>query len=149
MVASANLLPVLGKSFDGVDIFKRRTGTSYALLPFRFLRLDNDRYIATNFVGEYIVLSKSNLCAFVQHTLQPHDYAYDDLKSKHFLIDSDSTVAIDLLACKLRTKQCLLPQLTSLFLFVVTLRCEHSCPYCQVSRQSQDRVAFDMKESHA
>jgi uncharacterized protein len=97
MVASANLLPVLGKSFDDADIFKRRTGTSYALLPFRFLRLENDRYVATNFVGEYAVLSTSDLRAFVQHTLQPHDCVYDELKSKHFLIDSDSTVALDLL----------------------------------------------------
>jgi uncharacterized protein len=31
-----------------------------------------------------------------------------------------------------------------LHLFVVTLRCDHSCLYCQVSRQSEDRAAFDM-----
>jgi len=32
---------------------------------------------------------------------------------------------------------------------VVSLRCEHSCPYCQVSRQSEDRSAFDMTEQTA
>jgi Radical SAM superfamily/4Fe-4S single cluster domain len=31
----------------------------------------------------------------------------------------------------------------------VTLRCEHSCPYCQVSRQSADRARFDMSEETA
>jgi His-Xaa-Ser system radical SAM maturase HxsB len=30
-------------------------------------------------------------------------------------------------------------------MYVVTLRCDHSCPYCQVSRQSVDRHAYDMK----
>src|SRR5438034_196372 len=30
-----------------------------------------------------------------------------------------------------------------------TLRCEHSCPYCQVSRQSTDRSRFDMSEETA
>ena len=37
-----------------------------------------------------------------------------------------------------------LRQITPLHLFVVTLRCEHSCPYCQVSRQSTDRSRYDM-----
>jgi uncharacterized protein len=38
---------------------------------------------------------------------------------------------------------------TPLHIFVVTLRCEHSCPYCQVSRQSTDRSKFDMSEETA
>jgi sulfatase maturation enzyme AslB (radical SAM superfamily) len=42
-----------------------------------------------------------------------------------------------------------LRQVTPLHLFVVTLRCEHSCPYCQVSRQSTDRSRFDMSEETA
>jgi hypothetical protein len=52
------------------------------------------------------------------------------------VLDCDSSVALDLLAVKYRTKQAPLANLTSLIMFVVTLRCEHSCPYCQVSRQS-------------
>jgi uncharacterized protein len=42
-----------------------------------------------------------------------------------------------------------LRQVTPLHLFVVTLRCEHSCPYCQVSRQSTDRARYDMTEETA
>jgi sulfatase maturation enzyme AslB (radical SAM superfamily) len=38
---------------------------------------------------------------------------------------------------------------TPLHLFVVTLRCEHSCPYCQVSRRSAERDRFDMSEELA
>jgi His-Xaa-Ser system radical SAM maturase HxsB len=34
-------------------------------------------------------------------------------------------------------------------MFVVTLRCDHSCPYCQVSRVSEDRRAFDMTQETA
>ena len=34
-------------------------------------------------------------------------------------------------------------------MFVVTLRCNHSCQYCQVSRQSEDRSAYDMTEALA
>src|SRR5436305_290687 len=36
-----------------------------------------------------------------------------------------------------------------LHIFVTTLRCEHSCHYCQVSRQSADRVKYDMSEETA
>lgn len=142
-------LPLLGKAFAGRAVYEERTGRSYALLPLRFLVLDTDRYVATNFAGEHVVLNAPDLHALVRHNLSPHTQLYDELKSKHFLFDGDSDVAIDLLACKYRTKHSLLSQLTSLFLFVVTLRCEHSCPYCQVSRQSQDRHAFDMQDSHA
>jgi His-Xaa-Ser system radical SAM maturase HxsB len=34
-------------------------------------------------------------------------------------------------------------------MFVVTLRCEHSCLYCQVSRQSEDKHKFDMSRTTA
>src|SRR5262249_14375984 len=51
-----------------------------------------------------------------------------------------------LLAARLRSRMSFLQQMTPLHIFVVTLRCEHSCPYCQVSRQSTDRSRFDMSE---
>jgi His-Xaa-Ser system radical SAM maturase HxsB len=38
---------------------------------------------------------------------------------------------------------------TALHILVVTLRCEHSCPYCQVSRRSTEAGTFDMTEEHA
>lgn len=142
-------LPLLQPSFRQAADFRRRAGHSYTLLPFRFLRLDEDRYLASNFAGEFAVVGDSDLLAFVHHQLPIHSPIYNELKSKHFLVDADSTVALDLLAAQYRTKQSLLPRLTSLFMFVVTLRCEHSCPYCQVSRQSQDRRAFDMTEEDA
>src|SRR6185437_5295053 len=55
----------------------------------------------------------------------------------------------DLLALKTRTKYSRLPNFTGLHLFVVTLRCEHSCPYCQVSRQNDDKADFDMSVEYA
>ena len=148
MSESKYTLP-LAKGFLPQAAFHERAGLEYSLLPFRFMRLDNYRYIATNFAGEHLVLHEQELFDFAQHKLAAHSPIYNRLKSKHFLLDGDSTVALDLLACKYRTKQSLLAELTSLFMFVVTLRCEHSCPYCQVSRQSRDRDAFDMSLEHA
>jgi len=40
----------------------------------------------------------------VRHQLPATDRLYEDLKSKHFVIDRDSSVATELLALKVRTK---------------------------------------------
>jgi uncharacterized protein len=116
----------------------------YGLLPFRFLRLDAKRYVVVNEVGEWEVLDRTSLDALVRKTLPQGTPLYRSLKSKHFLQDSDSDVAVDLLALKVRSKRNLVAEFTRLHMFVVTLRCNHSCKYCQVSRQSEDRSAFDM-----
>jgi uncharacterized radical SAM superfamily Fe-S cluster-containing enzyme len=103
----------------------------------------------TNFVGEYTVLPKGTVRQLVRHELDMSSGVYEELASKHFVLDGDSSVALDLLAVKYRTKQSLLANFTSLFMYVVTLRCDHSCPYCQVSRQSVDRHSYDMKPEMA
>jgi len=135
--------------FVPIESYEARRGKHYSLLPCRFLSLDSERYVVTNFAGEYVVLTRLLLNKFVTHKLEPGSDIYDTLKSRHFLLDDESTVALDLLATKFRTKQALVSNFTSLHIFVVTLRCDHSCPYCQVSRQSEDRAAFDMTEEMA
>ena len=116
----------------------------YTLLPFRFIRLEGRRYVATNLAGEYHVLSWGELQDLVRKRLDRESPLYNDLKAKHFLMDGDSSVALDLLALKYRTKMATITNFTGLHIFVVTLRCDHSCEYCQVSRQTEDRTAFDM-----
>ncbi len=135
--------------FLALSAYEAPLSEGYKLLPFRFTRLDERDYVLTNQAGEYIVLDRSQLDDFARHRLPPATRTYGDLKSKHFLMDADSSVAIDLLALKLRTKLDRLAQFTGLHIFVVSLRCEHSCPYCQVSRQSDDRTAFDMSAETA
>ena len=117
---------------------------AYALLPLRFIRLDAGRYVAVNEVGEWQTLARPELEALVRKQLPGNTPLYYSLKSKHFILDRDSDVAVDLLALKIRTKRHRIAEFTSLHMFVVTLRCNHSCKYCQVSRQSEDRTAFDM-----
>jgi uncharacterized protein len=121
----------------------------YNLLPFRFLVLDSDRYILTNLVGEYLILSKSELEQLAQKQLGPQEPIFQDLQARHFLYYPGEEIALELLSVKYRTKQNCLPSFTNLHIFVVTLRCDHSCHYCQVSRQSEDKLAFDMTPSMA
>jgi His-Xaa-Ser system radical SAM maturase HxsB len=122
--------------------------SAYRLLPFRFLRFDGARTLLVNEVGEYHFLPHHDFNRFVRHDLPPGE-AYLDLKAKQFLFDSDSLAPFELLATKYRTKKSFLDGFTSLHIFVVTLRCEHSCHYCQVSRVSADRTRYDMTEETA
>ena len=105
--------------------------------------------LLTNEVGEYLIVSRKELEEYVRKTLSKSSTLYHDLESKHFLFDDDSNIAIELLGLKYRTKAHKISQFTSLHMFVVTLRCDYSCKYCQVSRQTDDKISFDMTQDSA
>jgi uncharacterized protein len=130
--------------FEPLAAYQSDLSDGYKLLPLNFTELDAQRYVLTNFVGEFHILEKAIAKDFLRHRLERTSPHYADLKSKHFLLDADSSVAIDLLALKTRTRLDRTSNFTGLHLFVVSLRCEHSCPYCQVSRQNDDKTDFDM-----
>lgn len=120
--------------------------SAYSLLPFRFERREHEQYLLINEVGEYENLSSTDFHQFVNHQLSPATVNYNKLKAKHFLSDGTSSALMDQLASKYRTKKLFLEGFTKLHIFVTTLRCNQSCPYCQVSRQNENAGAFDMSE---
>jgi uncharacterized protein len=135
---------VLAKRFSPLPHFRASESSGYRLLPLRFTPLDGSRYVLSNIAGEFRILSRELIEQLITHQLTPGSDTYDDLKSGHFLYDNDSDVALELLGLKYRSKLSRVAQFTGLHMFVVTLRCDHTCQYCQVSRQTEDRVAFDM-----
>ena len=134
--------------FQTIEFYKEEKN-NYNLLPFRFSNLSDDSILLTNLVGEYFISSRETLEDLVKHKLKKNDLNYKLLRSKHFLYDEQTKVAKDLLSIKYKTKLNNLSQFTSLHMFVVSLRCEHSCPYCQVSRQSDDKHKYDMSREVA
>jgi His-Xaa-Ser system radical SAM maturase HxsB len=136
--------------FQPIEFYQRTAKATYQLLPFRFAPLDDvGIYALTNLAGEHLVVSAERLQQLVRHELPTSSPDYEDLRARHFLYDDSSKLAPDLLALKVRSRYRRLADFTALHIFVVTLRCEHSCPYCQVSRQTQDTEAFDMSRSTA
>jgi uncharacterized protein len=121
----------------------------YRILPLRFMRWSAREVFVTNEVGEFLFMDADSFAAFAAHRLSRTASEYRDLKARHLVDDSDSDVPIELLATKVRTKRDFVRGFTRLHLFVVTLRCDHSCPYCQVSRVTQDRTTFDMTRETA
>lgn len=120
------------------------TKGQYQLLPFKFEPLDDDDVVITNFVGEFAFISREELRATVSKSLDPSSKTYSLLRSRHFIKEFGDEASVELLSLKARTKYSKLRNFTNLHIFVVTLRCDHSCQYCQVSRQSENKAAFDM-----
>src|SRR6266542_2333582 len=134
-------------AFQLREAFTPRDG--YRLLPFRFLQFDDNRKLVVNEVGESHFIADADFSAFVEGALEARSHVYQDLKAKHFLFDSASLAPFELLVAKYRTKKSFLDGFARLHIFVVTLRCEHSCHYCQVSRVSSDRPRYDMTAESA
>ncbi len=119
------------------------------LLPIRFERLGADRLLVGNMVGDLTEMTEAELDRLCALDLAPGDGLYERAFEKLFIGSAEQRTQQQLLALRLRSRLSFLRAATPLHLFVVTLRCEHSCPYCQVSRQSQDRQRYDMDRDTA
>jgi uncharacterized protein len=117
-------------------------------LPFRFERRPRD-YLVSNMVGDFVALTHDEFARLVDLRIAPGDGLYEKAYAAHLIGRQAQRAQYQLLALRLRSRMAFLRQMTPLHLFVVTLRCEHSCPYCQVSRQSTDRSRYDMSEETA
>jgi uncharacterized protein len=119
-----------------------------SLLPFRFTRL-LDQELLVNEAGEFLFAPNGTVQVLADGTIGAQSELYKDLKAKHIVYDDTSSPLLDVLATKIRTKYEHIIGGTKLHIFVVTLRCEHSCHYCQVSRQTASKGEFDMTEATA
>jgi uncharacterized protein len=114
-----------------------------SLLPFRLARLFGQELLV-NEAGEFLFAPDGTVSALADGTVDVQSTLYKDLKAKHFVFDDTSSPLLDVFATKIRSKYDHLIGGTKLHIFVVTLRCEHSCHYCQVSRQTANKGEFDM-----
>jgi len=137
----------LAPSFQGRAAFS--PNVAYRLLPCRFGTLDEGRSIVSSLGGEHLVVPTPVLRDFLEHRLPIDSMWFPEFESRHLLYTDDFALKAEILAAQYRTRQSLLPNGAALHIFVVTLRCDNACQYCQVSRVSEDRSAFDMTEATA
>ena len=122
--------------FMPLDAFLPESG--YRILPFDFSCLDSGDYLLVNLTGEFLRLPATTFHDFTKKRLTANTDPYWNLKAKQFLTDStDSGTAEELLAAKYRTKKSFLDGFTKLHIFVISIRCNQSCQYCQVSRHNE------------
>ena len=136
-------------SFQAAADFAPDAATELRLLPLRFERLGSNRFLVANIVGDLLLLTGEELERVISLGIRPGDGLYERAFEKLLVAGKNQRAQLQLLALRLRSRMAFLREPTALHLFVVTLRCEHSCPYCQVSRRSVDRERFDMSEEIA
>jgi uncharacterized protein len=145
-------LPQLHHRFCQPSVYAE---SEYSLLPFSFSRLpgeptdDDSRAILVNQVGTHVILKMSDVRNLISRAAPLRPELMERLAADLFISRSKCGASVDLLAQGVRSKLSTLMSGTELHLFVATLRCDHSCPYCQVSRVSDDRTAFDLSENDA
>ncbi|CAH0264236.1 MULTISPECIES: His-Xaa-Ser system radical SAM maturase HxsB [unclassified Pedobacter] len=137
------------RKFKDTDYFSVKTET-YFLMPFRFHRLNSQREVVVNEVGDHLVYPTGTVARIIGREIdkQLDSELYADLIAGMFISESPIPALIDVLATRYRTKKSFLDDFTNLHIFVITLRCEHTCHYCQVSRVTTDKDAFDMSKKH-
>ena len=132
-------------------IAREATGVApggWQLLPLRFHRFDPDSVLLTNLVGEHAFLPEAHFISVLDGSCTDQG-VLAELRAKHLIQLPGERLPAELLAVKLRTRLRRLPDSTGLHMFVVTLRCEHTCRYCQVSRQSSAKSEYDMSQDTA
>ena len=128
-----------------------RAGGTFGLMPFRFARVLglHDKVLITSDTGQYAFLTEPQFQDLIRQRLREDDPLTAALESKQFIYRGDPSLAIRLSAAQLRTRKSFLRGGPSLHIFVVTLRCDHSCHYCQVSRHGSTDGRFDLSRADA
>jgi His-Xaa-Ser system radical SAM maturase HxsB len=138
------------RKFKDFAFYNNTDAGKYYLLPFRFHRLTNEKEVLVNEVGDFIVVSTGTTSKIINRKISKIDNAdlFGDLIANFFISEEKIPPLIDVFATRYRTKKSFLDNFTSLHMFVISLRCEHTCHYCQVSRVTQDKDRFDMSREY-
>jgi His-Xaa-Ser system radical SAM maturase HxsB len=118
----------------------------YLLLPFRYERL-GDLEIIVNEVGDYIIAPGGTAQRIVEQKINEKEDIYKDLIANFFITASIIPDLIDNLATRYRTKKAFLDNFTALHIFVLTLRCNQNCTYCQASSKTSEANNFDISNA--
>lgn len=144
------VITVKNRKFKDPEFFNNQQEAHYFLLPFRFHRLNAEKEVLVNEVGDHMVVTAGTFARIVKKELnkEKDSELFGDLISNHFISESKIPPLIDVLATRYRTKKSFLDYFTTLHIFVISLRCEHTCHYCQVSRVTQNKDKYDMSKAH-
>lgn len=114
----------------------------YHLLPFDFTQIAN-KEVLVNELGDMIISPKGTVQRMVERTLENNDL-YKSLVANFFISEELVPPLIDVYAERLREKKRFLDNFTGLHIFVLTLRCNQNCVYCQASSQNEDSHGCSM-----
>lgn len=137
------------RRFKELNDFDDLIDDKFYLLPFNFRRLDSGKELIVSMLGNYLIVPNGTVEKIVKKDYNAIDEnLYYDLLSNHIIHDSKNIKSLELLSNRYRAKKPNVFKFAQLHIFVITLRCEHTCQYCQVSRVSQNKEKFDFSEQN-
>lgn len=116
------------------------------LMPFNFDRLPNGQVFISNLAGFHDFLDEQELQDLASGYIR--EDRRSALEGKLFVADnSDSSVIPYALSSAFAKRLMNELAVRPIFMIVPTLRCDHTCKYCQVSRASVDAAGYDLDPS--
>ena len=116
----------------------------YVLLPFNFTRI-SEKEVLVNELGDFIITPTGTVQSIIEHTISDEEL-YKSLVANFFISEEALPPLLDIYASRLRTKKGFLDDKTSLHIFVLTLRCNQNCTYCQASSQKEESIHCSMSK---
>lgn len=107
----------------------------YHLLPFDFTNISN-KEVLVNELGDMIIVPNGTVAKIIDKSIEK-DNLYKSLVANFFISEELVPPLIDVYAERLREKKRFLDNFTGLHIFVLTLRCNQNCVYCQASSQNE------------
>lgn len=114
----------------------------YELLPFNFTKLSG-KEVLVNELGDMLITPIGTAQKIVDHTLDDEEL-YKSLVANFFISEELLPSLIDVYASRLRLKKSFLDDRTALHIFVLTLRCNQNCVYCQASSREENSIHCSM-----
>ncbi|UQZ10237.1 His-Xaa-Ser system radical SAM maturase HxsB [Providencia stuartii] len=115
------------------------------LLPFNFEKISEEDFFISNLAGYSTTLKSENFFELVNEHATSNEQLNKELIEKLF-ISNNVLLAEKMLSSALGKKITNEIKFSPIFMIVPTLRCDHTCKYCQVSRASLSAKNFDLKE---
>ena len=136
--------------FAELQNFQAQTG-NYETLPFRYGRLPclPAQVLVTSPVGEYLFLSEDDFRKLADFNLDRSTNLYRNLRNRQIVCDSERGPFLQGLEAQQRTRKHFVDEDPALHIFVLTLRCDHRCHYCQVTPRRASERGFDMDDADA
>jgi hypothetical protein len=88
--------------------FASSTAGNLQLLPLRFERLDDHRYLVANLVGDVLMMSAGELDRITSLAVTPGDGLYERAFSKQLITRKGQTSQLQLLGLRLRSRMAFL-----------------------------------------
>lgn len=118
----------------------------YYLLPFKFTRI-GDHEVFVNEVGDMLHAPIGTAEQIVNRTIKDPEL-YKSLVANFFISETRIPALLDVYAERLAEKKRFLDDYTALHIFVLTLRCNQNCIYCQASSRDEHCAASSMSREN-